>query len=124
MRLLISALLLLSLASCFEAERDCRSFKTGKFKFEATVNGKKQVTLFERSETMEIEHFQGKTDTSSIRWVGDCEYVLQKLHPKSRAERQGIAIKILTTTENSYTFEFGEVGSTQMVKGTATRIDN
>jgi hypothetical protein len=72
---------------------------------------------------MVIETYKGKTDTASIRWVNDCEYVLQKLHPKTMAEEKTITIKILTTSEKSYTFEFGAVGNDAKQKGTATLIN-
>lgn len=110
--------------SCYDAERDCKDFKTGKFKFEYEVNGIKKTTLFERNDSIEIETFEEKTDTASIRWVNDCEYVLLKLHPKNRAEEKAIGMKILTTTKNSYTFEFGMVGSDAKQRGTVTKIND
>jgi hypothetical protein len=73
---------------------------------------------------MVIETYKGKTDTASIRWVNDCEYVLKKLHPKTMAEQKAITIKILTTTKNSYTFEFGAVGNDAKQKGNAELINN
>ena len=115
---------LLLLLSCYDAERNCKDFKTGKFKFEYKVDGIKKTTLFERNDSIEIETFDGKTDTASIRWVNDCEYVLLKLHPKNMAEEKAIGMKILTTTKNSYTFEFGMVGSDAKQKGTVTKIND
>lgn len=114
---------LLLLISCYNAERNCKDFKTGKFKFEYEVDGVKKTTLFERNDSIEIETFEGKTDTATIRWINDCEYILKKLHPKNRAEEKAIGMKILTTSENSYTFEFGMVGSDQKQKGTVTKIE-
>ena len=121
-KLLIFILLLTILNSCKEQERNCKDFKTGKFKFENVINGVKKVTLFERTETLEIETFEGKTDTASIRWVNDCEYVLQKINPKTMAEKKAITMKILTTSKNSYTFEFGMVGSDKTQRGTVTKF--
>lgn len=118
--LLLSPLLLL--ISCYDVERNCRDFKTGKFKFEYEIDGVKKTTLFERNDSIEIETFEGKTDTSTVRWVNDCEYVLQKKHPKNKAEEKAIDMKILTTTKNSYTFEFGMVGVDQKQKGTVIKI--
>jgi hypothetical protein len=122
MKKIIFLLPLLLLMSCYDAERNCKDFKTGKFKFEYEVDGIKKTTLFERNDTIEIETFEGKTDTASIRWVNDCEYVLQKIHPKNMAEEKAIGMKILTTSKNSYTFEFGMVGSDAKQKGTVTKI--
>lgn len=108
--------------SCYNAEHNCKDFKTGKFKFDYTVDGIKKTTLFERKDSIEIETFEGKTDTASIRWVSDCEYILQKKHPKNRAEEKAISMKILTTSKDSYTFEFGIVGSDQKQKGTVIKL--
>lgn len=115
---------LLSLMSCYNVEHNCKDFKTGKFKFDYTVNGVKKTTVFERNDNIEIETFEGKTDTSSIRWVSDCEYVLLKIHPKNREEKKAINMKILTTSKNSYTFEFGIVGSDAKQRGTVEKISD
>ena len=115
---------LLLLMSCYNVERNCKDFKTGKFKFEYKVNGVKKTTFFERNDSIEIETYDGKTDTASIRWVNDCEYILQKIHPKNKAEEKAIGMKILTTSKNSYTFEFGMVGLDAKQKGTVTKISD
>jgi len=122
MKKIIILPLLLILASCYNAEHNCKDFKTGKFKFEHEVDGVKKVTFFERNDSIEIETFEGKTDTASVRWVNDCEYVLKKLHPKNMAEEKSIGMKILSTSGNSYTFEFGIIGSDQKQKGTVTKL--
>ncbi|TDE42724.1 DNA topoisomerase IV [Flavobacterium rhamnosiphilum] len=124
MKKIILLLPLLLLMSCYDAERNCKDFKTGKFKFEYEVNGVKKIALFERNDSIEIETFEGKTDTASIRWVNDCEYVLLKLHPKNMAEEKAIGMKILTTSKNSYTFEFGMVGVDEKQRGTVTKISD
>lgn len=121
MKKLILLPLLLLFASCYNAEHNCKDFKTGKFRFEYEVDGVKKVTLFERNDSIEIETFEGKTDTASIRWVNDCEYILKKLHPKNKAEEKSINMRILTTSKNSYTFEFGIVGADEKQKGTVTK---
>jgi PBP1b-binding outer membrane lipoprotein LpoB len=117
--ILISALLL---SSCYNVEHDYKKFKTGKFKFEHKVNGVDKVTFFERNGSIEIETFEGKTDTSKIRWVNDGEYILQKLNPKNSLEKKAINMKILTTSKNSYTFEFGIVGSNDKQRGTVFKL--
>ncbi len=114
--------LLLLFVSCYDAERSCKDFKTGTYQSEITIKGVKQVTTSIRTDSMVIETYKGKTDTASIRWINDCEYVLQKVHPKNMQEKKAIDIKILTTSKNSYTFEFGVVGNDQMQRGTATKI--
>ncbi|MBP4143034.1 DNA topoisomerase IV [Flavobacterium sp. I-SCBP12n] len=124
MKKLILLPLLLLLISCYDGERNCKDFKTGKFKFEHTVDGVKKTTVFERNDSIEIETYEGKTDTASVRWISDCEYVLVKLHPKNKAEEKAINMKILTTTKDSYTFEFGMIGSDTKQRGTVTKISD
>lgn len=124
MKKLILPPLLLLLISCYDGERNCKDFKTGKFKFEHTVDGVKKTTVFERNDSIEIETYEGKTDTASVRWISDCEYVLVKLHPKNKAEEKAINMKILTTTKDSYTFEFGMIGSDTKQRGTVTKISD
>ncbi len=122
MKKIIALIPLTLLLSCYNAERNCKDFKTGKFKFEFEVNGVKKTTFFERKGTIEVETFEGKTDTSSIRWVNDCEYILKKIHPKNMEEQKAIQMKILTSSKNSYTFEFGIVGSDEKKRGTVLKI--
>jgi hypothetical protein len=116
--LLVSILLY----SCYTVEQNCKDFRTGKFKSEIIINGQKKQTISIRTDSIVIETYEGKTDTASIRWINDCEYVLQKVNPKSMAEKKAINIKILTTSKNSYTFEFGVVGSPEKQKGVATKL--
>lgn len=115
--------LLLSIVSCYNVEHNCKDFKTGKFRFDYEVDGVKKTTLFTRNDSIEIETFEGKTDTASIRWVNDCEYILKKMHPKNMAEEKAIDMKILSTSGNTYTFEFGMVGVAQKQKGTVTKLE-
>lgn len=110
-------------AGCYEQEQNCKDFKTGKFRAEFEVDGKKHISEFERTETMEIETVNGKIDSTSIRWVNDCEYIGQKVNAKNMQEQKAVQIKILTTKDDSYTFEFSLVGDTQKQKGTVTRIN-
>lgn len=114
---------LITLSSCYNVERNCTDFKNGKFLSEIQIDGVKHETVTIRTDTMVIETYRGKTDTSSIRWVNDCEYILRKINPKTMAEKRAITVKILTTSQKTYTFEFGSVGNDKKQKGTATRIN-
>lgn len=123
-KILILSLLFLLFISCYNVERNCKDFRSGKYKSEITIKGVKKYSISTRTESMVIETYQGKTDTASVRWINDCEYILQKLNPKSMQEKKAIDIKIMTTSDKSYTFEFGAVGDDKRLRGTATRIDN
>ncbi|WP_417357096.1 DNA topoisomerase IV [Flavobacterium sp.] len=119
--LILPAILLL--ASCYQQERNCTDFKTGKFKFEQVIDGKTETTIFERTEDLEIDTYEGKSDTASIRWINDCEYIVQKIHPKNMQEKKAVHMKILTTKGDTYTFEYSFVGDSNKQKGTVTKID-
>jgi mannitol-1-phosphate/altronate dehydrogenase len=112
----------LFLASCYQQERNCNDFKTGEFQFELVIDSIKEVSVFKRTDSLQIETFRGKTDTSSVRWINDCEFVLQKINPKNMKEQKSIHMKILTTTEDGYTFEFGFVGDANKQKGFVTKL--
>ncbi|MDN3723437.1 DNA topoisomerase IV [Aequorivita sp. SDUM287046] len=113
---------LLLLTSCYNKERDCSDFKTGTFEFEALSGTEVFKTTIIRKDSIEIDYFDGKSDTSSVRWINDCEYVLEKLNPKNQAEKKAIHIKILATDKNTYTFEFREVGKTKTSKASARKV--
>ncbi len=113
---------LLFLSSCYEKERNCSDFKIGTFEFEALSGTEVFKTTITRNDSLEIDFYQGKSDTSSIRWINDCEYVLEKFHPKNQAEKKAILIKILTTEGENYTFEFSEVGKTKTSKARARKV--
>ena len=115
-------LLMLMVISCYSPERDCASFKTGTFEFETYINGEVSKTTFTRNDTLEIDYYQGQADSSSVRWINDCEYIANKINPINRSERQALHFKILTTSGNSYTFEYSIVGKEQKQRGTAQKI--
>ncbi len=107
MRLVMSVISLLMLSSCFNtADRNCADFKTGTFEFDYIIDGAEKTGQFVRTETLNIDYYEGKVDSSSVRWINDCEFILKKLNPKSRSEKDPIHMKILSTTENTYTFEY------------------
>ncbi len=122
MRLFTSILILFTLTSCYQPERDCKKFKNGTFEFKALVGTQLETTTFMRNDSIEIDYYQGKADTSSIRWINDCEYIVKKINPKNRAEEKAIHMKILTTDGDEYTFEYNIVGQTKKQKGTATKV--
>lgn len=122
-KIVLLGILAVTATSCYNIERNCSDFKTGKFEFEYEVDGVKKISNFVRNDTLEIDTFEGKVDSSSVRWINDCEFVLEKINPKNMAEKQAIHMKILSTTENSYTFEFSKLGDTQKQKGTVTKIN-
>jgi hypothetical protein len=122
MKKIILILIFLILNSCYDQECNCKLYKTGKFEFVQEIEGIKKTTLFERTENLQIETYEDKTDTASVRWVNDCEFIIQKLHPKNMQEQKAISMKIISTTKKGYTFEYSFVGSEKKEKGTAKRL--
>lgn len=122
MRFLLLSLLTLLFTSCYQPERNCKKFKEGTFEFRALVGTELKTTTFMRNDSIEIDYYEGKADTSSIRWINDCEYIVKKINPINRAEEKAIHMKILTTEGDNYTFEYNVVGQQKKQKGSAKKI--
>lgn len=116
--------LLILLTSCYQVERNCTDYKTGTFVSTITIDDIEYISTFMRSDDLQIETFENKTDSASVRWINDCEVIFKTINPKNMAERKDIHLKILTTTDSSYTFEYSYVGETLKQKGVANRINN
>jgi len=123
MRILFLPALFILCISCYTPERRCTDFKTGTFEFEALVGTEILKTTFFRNDSIEIDYFKGKADTSSIRWINDCEYIVKKLKPKNMAEKKSIHMKILTTDKDTYIFEYNIVGQTTKERATAKKVN-
>jgi hypothetical protein len=119
---ILSFLLLFLLLSCYESERNCKDFKTGAFYSEVTINGDVFKSTFKRNKTLQVESYNNKIDSSKLRWINDCEVIFKTINPKSMAEEKDIHLKILTTTDSSYTYEYSYVGETKKQKGVAFKI--
>lgn len=121
---LASIFLLLFLTSCYQSERNCYDYKTGAFYSEVSINGTLFKSMFFRNENLQVETYNNKTDSSSLRWINDCEVIFKTINPKNMAEQKDIHLKILTTTDSSYTYEYSYVGETRKQKGIAYRVNN
>lgn len=122
MRILAILVILFSFISCFSPKRNCNDFKTGDFYSEVKINGKIFISSFSRTEDTQKELFKGKTSFSEVRWINDCEIIYKTKNPKNRTERKDIHLKILTTTDSSYTYEYSYVGETKKQKGIAIKV--
>ena len=110
--------------SCSIPERNCQEFKTGDYEFKTMIDDKEYVSNFIRSDNIEIEFFQGTTDTSYVRWVSDCEFILTKKNPQSINDKKAISMKILSTDDKGYNFEFSIVGNNNSsFRGKAVKIN-
>ena len=111
--------------SCYNVERNCVDFKTGVFEFSTEINDSLVTSTFTRSNEFEIELYNGIKDSSTIKWVNNCEFLLTKLNPRTNQERRPVRIKILRTYGDKYDFEFSQVNDPQKIsRGTVKRISN
>lgn len=127
MKFPLALLLLFLLTSCYNKQRECKDFKTGTFEFTYTIDGVEKTGRFVRTESLNIDYYENKIDTASIRWINDCEFIMKHINPKNMSEEKAIHMKILTTSEDSYTFEYSlaiQPGSQKkhIEKGMATKI--
>lgn len=120
-----SLLLLVFMAtSCFTPSMNCTDFKTGVFEYQTYADGELIKAKIVRNDSLEIDYYNpNQPDTSQIRWVNDCEYILKKYKPKNSSERTSFKMKIIETGKDHYTFEFSQVGQKKVKEFTATRIE-
>ncbi len=123
MRSFVLFIFFLALISCYQVERNCSSFKTGTFKSTISIDDINYVSTFIRYDSLQIETFENKTDSATVRWINDCEMVFKTINPKNMAEKKDVHLKILSTTDSSYTFEYSYVGKTNKQKGIAVKIN-
>jgi hypothetical protein len=119
MRFLYTFLLFILLTSCYQTTRNCKDYKTGTFYSEVTINDTLYKSEFTRTNDLQIETYNGHVDSSKVRWINGCEVVFKTINPKNMAERKDIHLKILVTTDSSYTYEYSYVGETKKQKGVA-----
>ncbi len=123
MRNIFFLIILFFFTSCYQKSRNCNDFKFGTFKSEVIINDTLYSSDFTRTENLQIEIYNGKKDSSEVRWINDCEVIFKTIRPKNRIERKNVHLKILSTTDSSYTFEYSYLGETKKQKGTAYKIE-
>ena len=120
---LLHIILFIIFTNCETIERNCNDFNSGDFYTETSVNGITYKSTFSRDgSNIQIEEFEGKIDSSYVRWVNDCEMILSPINPKKMSDKKNIFIKILTTNDSSYTYEYSYLGQSNKLKAKAIRI--
>jgi len=123
MRIVVLSALLLLLTGCFSPDRNCKDFQTGTFSFTSIVLGDTLTTKFIRTDSIEVDYYLNRVDSSSVRWLNDCECIVKKMRPLSYQESKAVHMKILTTKNNTYTFEYNLVGnSANKQRGVVTKL--
>ncbi|MFC4633374.1 DNA topoisomerase IV [Dokdonia ponticola] len=115
--------IIMVVSACKTPQRDCNSFKTGEFSYEELIDGELVTTRFTRNDTLEVAYFNDKVDSSSVRWINDCEWIVKKINPKSMSEQKAVHMKILFTEGDLYTFEYSLVGKNIKQRGTAKKLN-
>ena len=124
-RAVLSSFLALFLNSCLEnPNRDCLKHKNGYYKFSFEYNGEVMTSYFKRDQNLGVEVFNKKIDSSSIKWINNCEFIVTKLKPQNNTEKNPVNIRIISTSDSSYVFSFKNAikknnQSQEVVKGEA-----
>lgn len=116
-------LFLLVFVSCYQVERQCSDFQTGTYTSSITIKDSTYHSVFTRTKDLQVETYKGHVDSTTVRWINDCEVVFRTINPKNMQERKDIHLKILTTTDSTYSFEYSYIGEQTKQKGTAKRIN-
>lgn len=119
---LLLLLIALVTVACYEQEKNCDAYKTGKFKFEQVIDSVQHTSIFERYDDLQVEEYNGKVDSASVRWINDCEFILEKLSPKNMQDKKAIHFKILRTNQEGYFFEYNFVGDGNKQQGFVTKL--
>ena len=111
-------------SACYTNERNCKAFQTGSFSFYTVVDGDTLSSRFVRNDSIEVDYFFETPDTANIRWVSDCECIVTKRNPLTFQEAKAVQMKILSTFEDGYIFEYNLVGDRSNVqRGRVTRFE-
>lgn len=122
-RFLVNSLFI-CLLGCNLPERNCLDYKNGDFEFSTIINNEVITSKFSRRDSIEIEYFENKIDTSFVSWVSDCEFILRKKNPTSSTDKKAVNMKILSTSKNGYVFEFSIVGDKKNIfRGEAIKLN-
>ncbi|MDT0551701.1 hypothetical protein [Urechidicola vernalis] len=101
---------------------DVKSFRTGTFEIPAGQGFDK--TKFVRTDSLQIEYYQNRTDSLKIVWKDNFNYTLYMLQPKSKLDKEPIRVRITSVKANSYEFEAIIGHSNFKQKGTVNKIED
>lgn len=123
-RIILLLLSGLTLQSCYQTQKNCADFQTGEFEFKYELNGEEKRSRFVRTDSLEFDFYEDHIDTNTVKWVNDCEYIVMKVNPTNLKEGKPIHFRIISTSEDSYTFEYSLLGDLKnKQRGKATKIN-
>ena len=117
----VTFLIILLIVSCNEAPKTANIFKIGKYK--TILEDSETTSTAVRNDSIQIETYDNKKDTFSIRWINNFEYILLKKNPKSKLDSTPFHVKITAIKKNSYNFKAYYKGSNFKQKGKAVKLD-
>lgn len=118
---LLTCIVLFTFSSCIKSEKlDIESFKVGTF--EIPAEKKIERTVIIRTDSLQIETYDNRTDTLAIHWKNSFNYTLKMLNPKTDLDNELINVKITGIKTNSYTFEAIIGHSNYVQKGTVYKL--
>lgn len=109
-KLLAILLVITMMQSCYQTNRDCSQYKTGEFVFKYTLDGVEKESRFIRTDSLEYDFYEDHVDTNTVKWINDCEFIVKKINPVNLKEAKPLHFRILSTSEESYTFEYSILG--------------
>lgn len=117
----IIALLLIIFSACKnEPNLTPKQLKTGTF--ETFIDDSDITSIAIRNGSIQIETFNKKKDTFSIKWKSLFEYSLFKTNPKNGLDSTEFIVKITGIHKNSYTFRAHYKGSNFKQNGEAVKV--
>ncbi len=120
MKKILFPILIVGLSSCMGENLDADRFKLGTFEIPAGKGYEKTIII--RQDSIQIEKYENRIDTLSIKWKNNFSYTLKMLHPKTAIDEDPIHIKITNLKDDSYDFE-AVIGHSNFVqKGTLIKV--
>ena len=72
----------------------------------------------------QIEIYENKIDSATVKWVNECEFILTKINPKSNQDKRPVKIEILSTQDKEYFFEYSLVNNPEKrFRGKAIKVN-
>ncbi len=116
----LSLLLMLFIFSCDTERINILELREGTF--ETTLPDKNVKSIAFRDKNIQIETYNNKKDTFTIKWLSNFEYELLKINPKSSLDSVPFIVKITKLSHNGYSFKAHYKGSKYIQKGEAIKL--
>lgn len=117
----VACLIFILFIACKEESINPDRFKQGTFLLpEGKGYSKTEIT---RIDSLQIEKYEDRIDTLSIRWHNNFNYTLKMLHPKIAVDKEPIHVKITDIKDDRYTFDAVIGNSNYIQKGTIIKTN-